>query len=121
MFYTISIDIVGSFLSSTLVNVYLIVAIDKLTKWNKSALQLQQTVLNTAKFIYNNIIIKHICLYCILTDNSTNFIGSVILKLNKLIGICGILSNPYHPKTNSIAEQVNSSLINIIRKLAFNN
>ena len=67
-------------------------------------------IANTAaKFILNFILCCHGCLQFMKTDNGISFKSSIITKLNKPMGIQGVLSTPYYPETNGTVERVNGS------------
>ena len=116
-FHTISIDVVGLFTESTSGCKFLIVAIDKLTKWVEAVPVASATARVTAKFILHTIIFRHGCPQKILTDNGTNFTARVIPVLNQLLGVRTHYTTPYHPQANGIVERVNGTLGKIIRKL----
>ena len=86
-FHTVSIDIVGPFTESASRCKFLIVAIDKLTKWVEAIPVLSASARATAKFILHNIIFRHGCPYKILTDNGTKFKERIISLLNQLMGV----------------------------------
>ena len=110
-------DVVGPFDSSSLRNKYLIVAIDHLTIWVEIWAIKDLTAATTAKFIFEQVICRHGCPQVILTDNGTNFAGSVLPKLNSLMCIRSALITPYHPEANGMVKRVNSTLVDILRKL----
>ena len=115
--HTVSVDVVGPFDSSSLRNKYLIVAINHLTKWVEIWAIKDLTAATTAKFIFEQVICRHGCPQVILTDNGTNFAGSVLPKLNSLMCIRSALTTPYHPEANGMVKRVNSTLVDILRKL----
>ena len=118
--HTVSVDVVGPFDLSSLRNKYLIVAIDYLTKWVEIWAIKGLTAATTAKFIFNQVICRHGCPQVILTDNGTNFAGSVLPKLNSLMCIRSALTTPYHSEANSMVKRVNSTMVDILRKLTTN-
>ena len=69
------------------------------------------TAATTAKFIFEQVICRHGYPQVVLTDNSTNFAGSVLPKLNSLMCIRSALTTPYHPEANGMVERVNSTLV----------
>ena len=52
----------------------------------------------------------------ICSDNSTEFVNTLMEKLTKASGSTHIRSTPYHPQGNSVAERYVQTVINIIRK-----
>lgn len=119
-FHTVSIDVVGPLATCTGGFKYLIVAIDDLTKWVKAKPISSLTAKTAAQFILDNIICRHGCPQFIKTDNGTNFKANIIPLLNAMMGSKSIFTAPYHPESNGTVEQVNGTLVNILRKLALN-
>ena len=115
--HTVLIDLIGPLPKSNHQHLYIIVAIDHLTKWVESRSVSNLGAITVAVFIIETIIHKHGCPQFILTDNATNFTSFVLPRLNKLMTIRGVLSTPYHPESNGMVEQVNSTFERILRKI----
>ena len=85
--HTVSIDVVGPIPKCSSGHIYLIIAIDELTKWVEAKPICNLSANTAANFILDFILCWHGCPQFIKTDNSTNFTTSVIPKLNELMGI----------------------------------
>ena len=115
---TISIDVVEPFPLSIGKAKYIIVAIDGLTKWVKARAISDLSSSTAAKFIIDQVILRHGCPQFIKTDNGTNFASGFFQKLLKYMHICGVFTAPYHPSANGTVERVNQTLANILRKIS---
>lgn len=96
---------------------YIIVAINYLTKWDKDKNLANVSVNSTELFILERIIHRHGCPQFPLNYNGTHFTAHVIPRLNELMDVRGVLTTPYHPKSNGTSERVNGTLTNILWKL----
>ena len=71
-----------------------------------------------AKFIIDQIIVRHRCPQFIKTDNGTNFSSGLFQKLLEYMHICGVFTAPYHPSSNGTVKRVNQTLANILCKIS---
>ena len=53
----------------------------------------------------------------ILTDNGSQFTGSLMQEINDFLKIKSIKTTPWHPQTNGLVEKFNGTLKNMLRKL----
>lgn len=112
-----SIDLQGPFCTSKSGNRYIIVAIDYATKFVEAAATKDATALTTAKFILNNIILRHGVPkgMSLLSDQGKNFESKLIKELCDLYGITKLRSSPYHPAGNGAVERENRSIKEALR------
>lgn len=115
--HTVLIDIVGPLPASTCNLIYIIVAINHLTKWVELKAIADLGAVNTLKFFINQIIHQHGCPQVVLTDNGTSFTLQIVPRLNEQLGIRGVISTLYNPETNGVLVRVYRTLANILRKL----
>eukprot|EP00253_Pinus_taeda_P034351 PITA_34351 len=96
---------------------WILTATDYFTKWIEAIPTRQATDAVVISFLKNNILSRFGCLNKIITDNAAT------LKSKRMVEFCHkyhiILghSTTYHPQGNGLAESLNKSLVNIIKKL----
>lgn len=90
-----SIDLQGSYHTTKSGNQ--IVAIDYITKFVEASCLKDATAVSTAKFIVNNLIVRHGIpkSMCLLSDQGSNFESKLIKELCELYGINKMRSSPY--------------------------
>ena len=116
-FYQIGIDFVGPLPITPNNNKYIIVAMDYFTKWPEAKPVPEATALETARFIYSDIICRHGCPQIISSDRGSHFNNKMIEELMKQFRIKQIFSTLYHPKTNRLVERFNKILCKSLAKL----
>ena len=84
-----SIDLQGPYLTTKNGNRYIIVAIDYITKFVEASCLKDATAVSTAKFIVNNLILRHGVPkgMSLLSDQGSNFESKLIKELCELYGI----------------------------------
>jgi len=112
-----SVDIQGPFRTSTSGNRYIIVAIDYMTKYVEAACLKDCTAVSTAKFLVENIIMRHGIPkgMTLLSDQGSNFESKLIQELCELYSITKVRSSPYHPQGNGAVERENRSIKAMLR------
>ena len=85
--HTVSIDVVGPLPKCSSGHMYLIEAIEKLTKWVEAKPICNLSANAAAKLILNFILCCHGFPQFEKTDNGINFTSSIIPKLDELMGI----------------------------------
>jgi transposase InsO family protein len=96
-------------------HVYMLVAVDKFTKWVEAALVTTQdstTVINFTKSIIFRFGVPH----CIITDNGTNFTSKEFKNYCESMGIKLKFASFTHPKTNGKVEKANGLICNSMKK-----
>lgn len=118
-----SIDLQGPFRTSSDGSRYIVVAIDYITKWVEAACIPDATAVTTAKFILNNIILRHGVpkKMSLLSDQGSNFESKLVRELCDLYGIHKMRSSPYHPSGNGAVERENKSIKELLRSYTLKN
>src|SRR5436190_11512986 len=98
-------------------NSFIIVATEYYTCWPIAKAVQNADAVTTAKFLYTEIFCTFGPPAEILTDRGTHFKNETIKEFCKLVNVNYRFSTPYHPQTNGVVENLNGTLINILRKL----
>jgi len=94
---------------------FLLVAIDKFSGYVELRATTDITAETTARFIFEDIILRHGRPEIIQTDNGKNFIAKLIQEMFRLQGIRSSHSTAYHPQTNGKVERFNGVIVDILR------
>ena len=89
---------------------------DYLTKWVEAFPTSDQQATTVATLLIEHIICRHRIPEKPLSNRGTNFLSDVILELCSLLGIKKINTSGYHPQTDGLVENFNSTLQNMIAK-----
>jgi IS30 family transposase len=98
-------------------HVYMLVAVNKFTKWVEAAPMTTQgstTAINFIKSIVFHFGVPH----SIITDNGTNFTSKEFKNYYESLGIKLKFASVAHPKTNGQVEKANVLICNGIKKKA---
>jgi transposase InsO family protein len=98
--------------------VYMLVAVDKFTKWVEVAPVTTQDSTAAINFI-KSIVFRFGVLYNIIIDNGTNFTSKEFKSYCEGLGIKLKFASVAHPKTNGQVEKGNGLICNGIKKEAF--
>lgn len=97
----------------------IVATIDYFSKWIEAKPILDCTAITTARFILDEIVLRHGVQRFILTDQGSNLESKLIQKLAKLLGIEKRHSSPYHAMGNGMIERENKSLKSALRAFVF--
>jgi hypothetical protein len=98
-------------------HVYILVAVDKFTKWVEAAPVITQDSTVAINFI-KSIVFRFGVPHSIITDNGTNFTSKEFKSYCESMGIKLKSSSVAHPKTNGQVEKANGLICNGIKKEA---
>jgi transposase InsO family protein len=96
-------------------HVYMLVAVDKFTKWVKAAPVTTQDSTTAINFI-KSIVFRFGVPHKIITDNGTNFTSKEFKSYCESMGIKLKFASVAHPKTNGQVEKANGLKCNAIKK-----
>ncbi|UYV70499.1 K02A2.6-like [Cordylochernes scorpioides] len=109
-FYKVGVDLLGRFPVSKDGNRWIIVCTDYMTRYAITKAIPDGGAIETAKFLVEDVILKHGAPREMITDRGRNFISQVIKEINALCGIVHRFTTAYHPQTNSLTERFNKTL-----------
>jgi hypothetical protein len=110
------LDMVGKLHKSWLGgHVYMLVAVDKFTKWVEAAPVRTQDSIAAINFI-KSIVFRFGVPHSIITDNGTNFTSKEFKNYCESLGIKLKFASIAHPKTNGQVEKANGLICNGIKK-----
>ena len=111
------IDVVGPLIPTEQGNRYIIVAMEYFTRWPEARTTKTANLIDTATFIYEEIICRFEAPKVIQSDQGTHFVNKVIKELTKRFQVKYSLSSPYHPQSNGLVERFNRTLCEGLAKL----
>ncbi|UYV77740.1 hypothetical protein LAZ67_15002095 [Cordylochernes scorpioides] len=91
-------------------NRWIIVCTDYMTRYAITKAIPDGGAIETAKFLVEDVILKHGAPREMITDRGRNFISQVIKEINALCGIVHRFTTAYHPQTNGLTERFNKTL-----------
>lgn len=119
IFDRIGIDLIGPLPMTDNGNLYIVVAVEYLSKYVFLKAIKTKTAAEIAMFIFEEIILTHGCPNIILSDNGKEFKNELVEKLCKITEINKKYSSPYRPQTNGLVERTNKTLIAILSKITY--
>ncbi|UYV73167.1 K02A2.6-like, partial [Cordylochernes scorpioides] len=109
-FYKVGVDLLGRFPVSKDGNRWIIVCTDYMTRYAITKAIPDGGAIETAKFLVDDVILKHGAPREMITYRGRNFISQVIKEINALCGIVHRFTTAYHPQTNGLTERFNKTL-----------
>ncbi|KAL1563882.1 hypothetical protein AAHA92_06301 [Salvia divinorum] len=108
-------DFMGPF-SSSYGNIYILVAVDYVSKWIEAKATSTCDAKEVAKFLKSNIFCRFGVPRAVISDQGTHFCNRTIEAQMKKYGVHHRLSSPYHPQANGQAEVSNREIKNILER-----
>ncbi|UYV63892.1 K02A2.6-like, partial [Cordylochernes scorpioides] len=113
-FERVGIDFLGPLPSSKNRKKWMIVLTDYYTKYAETKAVIDATAREVAKFLTENVILKHGAPRYLISDRGSQFTSNLVKEITKICQIQHCLTTSYHPQTNGLTERLNRTLINMI-------
>ncbi|KAL4304634.1 hypothetical protein GQ457_10G013080 [Hibiscus cannabinus] len=110
------IDFMGPF-SSSFGNLYILLAVDYVSKWVEAIATTHNDAKTVQKFIKKNIFTRFGTPRVIISEEGRHFDNRIIAAALRKLGINHKLSTAYHPQTNGQAEISNREIKSILEKV----
>ncbi|UYV84871.1 hypothetical protein LAZ67_X003796, partial [Cordylochernes scorpioides] len=113
-FERVGIDFLGPLPSTKNRKKWMIVLTDYYTKYAETKAVIDATAREVAKFLTENVILKHGAPRYLISDRGSQFTSNLVKEITKICQIQHCLTTSYHPQTNGLTERLNRTLINMI-------
>ncbi|UYV79514.1 hypothetical protein LAZ67_17002951, partial [Cordylochernes scorpioides] len=113
-FQKIGMDLLGRFPVTNQGNKWIIVCTEYMTRFATTKAIPDAGAMEIARFIVEEIILRHGAPQQIITDRGTNFMSQIIKEINNLSGINHLKTTAYHPQTNGLTERLNKTLTDML-------
>ncbi|UYV66132.1 K02A2.6-like, partial [Cordylochernes scorpioides] len=113
-FQKIGMDLLGRFPPTRDGNRWVIVCIDYLTKYAVTKAIPTGGAVEVAKFMVNDVVLKHGAPRELITDRGRSFQAKVVNELTKMCGMSHYFTTAYHPQTNGLTERLNKTLVDLL-------
>ena len=100
---------------------YILVITDHFARYTQIYVTKKKSARTAASKLYSNFILNFGSPERILHDQGPEFKNELFRNLNKTFGISKLHTTPYYPMTNGLVEQMNSTLIQMLRTLTERN
>lgn len=115
------VDFIGPLQTTSLGNKYILIFVDRLTKWVEAFPLKEQTAEATANIFVNKIISRFGIPKSIHSDQGRQFESLLFNQTCEILGIRKTRNSPYHPQGNGQAERFVRTLKDKLRNLVQNN
>ena len=109
-FQKVGIELLGPFRKSSQGKVMIIVATCYATRYVETKALPSGKAGPVAKFILENIILRHGCFTTLVSDQGKTFQSELVQELLKLMGANSRFTTAYHPECNGLTERFNKTL-----------
>lgn len=113
-FETIGMDILGPFSPTKNGNRYIIVIVDYFTKWVEAFALPDQSTLEIAKKLVEEVVCRHGAPRRILTDQGSNFSSALAQDIYQVLNSKKVRTTAYHPQTDGLTEKFNHTLATML-------
>ncbi|UYV63828.1 K02A2.6-like, partial [Cordylochernes scorpioides] len=113
-FQRVGMDLLGRFPKSDTGNKWIIVCTDYLTRFAVTKALPTGETMEAAKFLMEDIVLKHGAPREIITDRGRVFQSKLIAELTNQCSSIHRFTTAYHPQTNGLTERLNKTLANMI-------
>ncbi|UYV81543.1 hypothetical protein LAZ67_20001490, partial [Cordylochernes scorpioides] len=113
-FERVGIDFLGPLPSTKNRKKWMIVLTDYYTKYAETKAVIDATAREVAKFLTENVILKHGAPRYLISDRGSQFTSNLVKEITKICQIQHCFTTSYHPQTNRLTERLNRTLINMI-------
>ena len=110
------IDAAGPLPRTSTRKVFIIVAVDYMTRWAEAVSTRRITAQDVGKFVFENICCRFGTPLEIISDHGPGFRSDVLKELMRRLNVKHRFSSPYYPQCNGLVEKVNGVLVKIISK-----
>ncbi len=95
-----SLDFIGLIKSTRrlIQNIYILIAIDYVTKWIEAKALIINNIVVITKFLYEYILTKFVCSLAIIIDQGVHFINDTIKHLTNQVMLKYVISTTYYPQ-----------------------
>jgi transposase InsO family protein len=112
----IAIDHVGPFPMSNSGNKYILVIVDRFTRYVEAVAVTDTSAKTTAEVIMNHIICRYGVFEVLLSDRGSGFLSEIFTGIMKLLGIKQKKTTAFHPKSNGMVERFNKTLKKMLKR-----
>ena len=114
-FEVLGMDILGPFTVTDSGNKYVLVVVDRFTRWVEIFAMPDMTAQTVADIFMNQIICRYSVPRALLTDRGSNFLSKMFSRLCERLGTNRLVTSAYHPQTNGQTEKLNRFIAAALR------
>lgn len=113
----IAMDFVGPIIESDHGHKYILVVTDLLSRYVIAKPTRDNSALEAAKVLVDEVILKYGCPNQLLTDNGSHFTSRLFNHVTSLCGAVHVFTTPYNPQANGLCERFNSTMCDSLAAL----
>jgi transposase InsO family protein len=117
----VAVDHVGPLPTSNNGNIYILVVIDRFTRYAEAFAVPDTSTITTAKVLVEGIMCKHGFMMVLQSDRGSGFVSQLAAQIFKLLGVKQIKTTAFHPQANGVVEIFNKTLKTTLRIFASEN
>ena len=106
-FEVVGVDIFGPLPRTVTGNRYIVVMVDRFSRWVELAPVPDITARTVADAVVDRIVLRHGCPTTLLSDRGSQFMSTLFKRMAERLGIKKVFSSAYHPQTNGQVERLN--------------
>lgn len=106
----IAMDFVGPIIESNHGHKYILVITDLLSRYVIAKATRDNSALEAAKVLVDEVILRYGCPNQLLTDNGSHFTSRLFNQVTSLCGAVHVFTTPYNPQANGLCERFNATM-----------